>query len=699
MPDLRPVNETVPAPAPRRRFAPCLAVLMTALLNAPATAVERLVITVGAMEGADWSTGAVAITLDVGESDSAMALQAEAGDVRLPAMAPLPRLAVDCPALAITATGIACDGASAYLPLPWLDDPAFGFSLHHDPAEGHFEASLSGLRAAGGGVAATVAGTPREWRLDVETTGLELPALGATLAPWLPPLPAGFEYGGGGRLTATLEGGETLRRFTLTAAVQDLAFSDASGLRAGEAMAATLDTTGKRNDDAWEVDAGIRLTAGAVYVDPWYVAVDGEPLSAHCTAGVDDGGDIHRARCRFRHPGIVKGVAELHRGAAAGMLPDEGSLSFSSPALGDTYRVYIQPLLAGTPGDRLTVSGTADGRVTLEAGTVARAELRLRDVAMEDEAGRFGIDGLGGALHWGRQGPATLSEVVWRQGHLWRLDFGSSRLALRALGSGLELEEAFSLPLLDGTLVMESFAVETAGEGMEGILEGYLTPISMGRLSAAFGWPPFRGRLSGVLPRIAFSHQRVTIDGALLVNIFDGRMVLRDLVLERPLGPVPELRANLDIKGLDLDLLTSAFSFGRIQGYLDGGIDDLVLQDWQPVAFDARFDTPDEGDFKKRISQEAVNDLTQVGGGAGIGGALFMGLFKEFRYDDIGLGCELADGVCVMSGVAPADEGYYLVRGAGLPRIDVIGYNRLVDWDTLLTRLRRVTTSGPARVE
>ncbi|MDZ7751128.1 MAG: hypothetical protein U5S82_05570 [Gammaproteobacteria bacterium] len=678
------------------RWWPAAALLV---LAAPAPAVERLTITVGAVEGADGSGGAAAITLDLGESDAGLALTAEIEELRLAAVPGLSRIAVDCPALAITGDAIACDGGSARLGLPQLDDPAFDFSIRHVPGEGHFEATLSGLRAAGGRLAATASGTPRKWRLELEAAGLGLSALGTTLAPWLPPLPEGFEYSGDGRIHGILEGGETLRHFTIDAALEALAFSDASGLRAGEGMAATLEATGSHDGGGWKVDAGMRLTGGAFYVDPWYVAVAGEPLSAHCAAGIGDGGGIHHARCRFHHPGVLEAATDLHGTPQAGGLPADGRLTFSTPALGEAYKVYLQPLLAGTPGDRLAISGTADGRVTLEAGIAAAAELHLGDIALEDEAGRFGIHGLGGDLHWRREGKVSLSELLWQGGYLWRLDFGASRLALRAAARGLELEEALSLPLLDGALVMESFAVDSAGDGVEGVLEGYLTPISMERLSAAFGWPPFRGRLSGVLPRVAFSHQRVTIDGALLMNIFDGRVVLRNLLLERPLGPVPELRANLDINRLDLDLLTSALSFGRIQGRLDGSIHNLILQDWQPVAFDARFDTPDDGDFRKRISQEAVNDLTQVGGGAGIGGALFMGLFKEFRYDAIGLGCELADGVCVMSGVAPADQGYYLVRGSGLPRIDIIGYNRLVDWDTLLTRLRRVTTSGPARVE
>ena len=63
-------------------------------------------------------------------------------------------------------------------------------------------------------------------------------------------------------------------------------------------------------------------------------------------------------------------------------------------------------------------------------------------------------------------------------------------------------------------------------------------------------------------------------------------------------------------------------------------------------------------------------------------------MFKSFPYKRLGIGCRLADGVCEMDGVAPAKEGFYLLEGGGLPRIDIIGYNRMVDWRELLARLQ-----------
>jgi hypothetical protein len=50
-----------------------------------------------------------------------------------------------------------------------------------------------------------------------------------------------------------------------------------------------------------------------------------------------------------------------------------------------------------------------------------------------------------------------------------------------------------------------------------------------------------------------------------------------------------------------------------------------------------------------------------------------------------------------MGGIEPAEQGYYIVKGGGLPPwINVIGYNREVDWPELIARLKAVSQSdGP----
>ena len=49
-----------------------------------------------------------------------------------------------------------------------------------------------------------------------------------------------------------------------------------------------------------------------------------------------------------------------------------------------------------------------------------------------------------------------------------------------------------------------------------------------------------------------------------------------------------------------------------------------------------------------------------------------------------------------MSGLEPADGGYTIVDGSGLPRLQVIGHQTEVDWPTLVKRLQdAISGNGP----
>jgi hypothetical protein len=140
--------------------------------------------------------------------------------------------------------------------------------------------------------------------------------------------------------------------------------------------------------------------------------------------------------------------------------------------------------------------------------------------------------------------------------------------------------------------------------------------------------------------------------------------------------------------------------FGSITGRLDGHINALRLVDWAPVAFDAWLETDQAWTGKRRISQRAVSDISSVGGGGGLSSGLqaqALKLFKDFGYSRIGIGCKLRDNVCTMDGIGSAGDGYIIVAGAGLPRIQVVGFRRKVDWPTLVSRLK-AASNGQAPV-
>ena len=249
------------------------------------------------------------------------------------------------------------------------------------------------------------------------------------------------------------------------------------------------------------------------------------------------------------------------------------------------------------------------------------------------------------------------------------------------------------IPLLDGRLVVDRFSIIQVPDGGKRLtFDGVLTPVSLQRLSRALGWPELAGKVSGVIPEVSYREGRLQVAGNLLVRAFGGDIVIRRLRVQDLFGIFPILNADLEFKDLDLEILTRTFSFGRITGRLEGVVQALQLEDWTPVAFNARFATPEDDDSRHRISQQAVDNISNLGG-AGVSGALsrgFLRFFDDFGYKRLGISCRLQNGVCEMGGVSPAQNGYYLVEGGGIPRISIIGFNRRTDWQLLLDQLRAI---------
>ncbi len=247
---------------------------------------------------------------------------------------------------------------------------------------------------------------------------------------------------------------------------------------------------------------------------------------------------------------------------------------------------------------------------------------------------------------------------------------------------------------------MRRFELAAAGTpAMQVAFDGALAPVSMERLCRALEWPVFGGTLSGAIPTLEYRDGNLSVGGTLAANVFDGRVEVDQLRLEQPFGTLPRLSADMKIRHIDLEAATRAFSFGRIEGRLDGDVNNLRLLKWRPVAFDGRLYTTPGDDSRHRISQRAIENIADLGGGgaAGVLSRGFLRFFEDFAYDRIALGCRLQDGICYMSGLEPhRSGGYYIVKGRLLPRIDVIGFATRVSWDGFVEQLKSATQSeGP----
>jgi hypothetical protein len=489
-------------------------------------------------------------------------------------------------------------------------------------------------------------------------------------------------------------------------AVEGVAFSDASGLHAGENISVTLDARAKRTPGQipgqkthlWKWQADTYWPQGEVFWQPLYFAAQGHRFSAR--------GELNGGLLRLRTGKLaLAGIGEIDLAGSmdwsANMLHDF-DLDAPDLEMAGLYSQIVKPFLVSTSFSALKAAGQAGVKWRLRNGVSEMLDVDLRGVSLEDESGRFALRDINARIPL-RADALTHSAITIGSGHVSRLPMGQVHIPLEITGlnePGFRIPR-MEVPLLDGKLTLENFSAARQAQGSvpgwRWQFSGDLSPISMEQLTGALGIQPMRGTLSGKIPRVTFNGSAIEVQGALLFNVFDGTVLVWNLKALEPFGSAPSLMADVDMRNLDLDLLTGAFSFGNMEGRIDVAVDDLELFDWKPVKFDARL-MSSPGEYRRRISQRAVQSISSLGG-LGAAAAIqrsFLRVFDEFGYSQIGWSCLLRNGVCDMGGIEsePLPHGYLIVKGGGIPAITVIGYNRRVDWLELMARLQRITDAN-----
>jgi hypothetical protein len=361
----------------------------------------------------------------------------------------------------------------------------------------------------------------------------------------------------------------------------------------------------------------------------------------------------------------------------------------------NVYQAYMQPLLLDTNIANLESNGKLSGSIIIDGNRIVETDLKLDYLSLVDTQNRFSINKLNGNFGWGESYLNKEYEFRFESADIYKLRFEASNFAFLNSDQALILKQPVSVPMLDGAINIESFQVQHPGKLDQSLsMDISLTPVSMSKLSTTFGWPEMNGNLAGYAPNVTYKKGDVEVQGALLIRGFGGTTTIHNLSAADLFSVTPRLSADVQLKNLDLSSLTETFSFGQITGRLEGSIKNLQFVSWSPVQFDAWFGTPKDDISRHRISQTAVDNLTQVGNGASdILSKSFLKFFDSFGYEKLGLGCTLKNNTCKMRGVNPKGRGFYIVKGSGVPRIDIVGFTDEVSWSVLTARLKRVVST------
>lgn len=441
------------------------------------------------------------------------------------------------------------------------------------------------------------------------------------------------------------------------------------------------------------MQATLTATGGEFLAQSFYAQLPATPVRIEVEGRRPAGGGWRLSRLAWHDPGVLD--AEGHAALAPDARLDVLGLRLRVGELALARDRYLSGFLAPAGFADLVLSGRAEVDLQVAGGATRSFDARLADVTAVDPRQRFILSGVGGDLRWHAGEAAVDSALGWRSAALFGIGLGPVRFDLRSAGGELALRAPAAMDVLAGRIVLEHLRWWPPDEEANArfALGVRLDDLDLGSLSQRLGWPPFTGKLGGRIPSARYARGVLTLDGGLAMQAFGGTVALSDLVMERPFGIAPTLSADVTIDDVDMEPMTAAFGFGSITGRLDGRIAGLRMVDWSPVAFDARLASDPAWRGRRRISQRAVEDISRVGGAGLMAGlqAQALRLFDDFGYKRLALACRLRDNVCQMDGVDSAGDGYTIVEGAGLPRIQVVGFRRRVDWPTLVARLKAAT--------
>ncbi len=677
-------------------------------------AVESVNLNVASIEGLGWSARDVQIALELPERTHAVA---RIGHLKVDAAnQELHDLTLHCRNLDIGAREIVCGEvriAGDFGPAGRQDVKG---TLRYGRADGALAIDMHGLKLGGGTASLAATLDTAGWRGRARLDRVVIEPL-LKLGQQLEVLPAGYSATGvlSGRIEA--RGIDTSpQKIEADLTVQELTANNEEGTLATDKLGVALQMSATQRRGDWSFDAKVRSSTGQAYAEPIFMDFGAHAIDARAMGEWKADGQLAIDQFQLDHAQVARA-----QGRATLMLEAEQplqllQLKLDSLQFPGAYETYFQPMLLDTNFKSLQTSGAISGELSLREGAPEQIHLNFADVSLDDGQRALVLAGLSGDWHWSAQqaeddsddpeaeGQAANadSHLRWSSGTLLNLDLGAARLDFNTHGHQFRLLEPVSVPLLDGAIELESFRVRNLGKpSVAFMVDATIRPISVAQLCQAFGWPEFGGSIGGKISKLRMRDNVITLGTVLEAQVFDGSLRISDLRLEQPFSQWPRFAANIAFTNLDLNLVTSAFSFGGITGRLSGEIDGLKLFNWSPVAFDARLYTPPDDRSRHRISQRAVQNIGSIGGGgAGVTAALSSGVMKffdDFNYDRLGLSCRLENEVCHLDGIAPAPNGgYYLVKGKGIPRIDVIGSAHRVDWPRLVQQLIAVTDSeGP----
>jgi hypothetical protein len=695
-------------------FLTCLA-----WLNKPARAVSSISLTIENLlpeltadkDVPDWLFNNLHLELDI--SGQTPVLELQFGTTKLPEpFTGLESVRLLCAVQALQTEQLSCQQGQLELfsSTKGVLDYSANFSIHYVPAEHSLSLTLNDIEVDRGKIDLNFSmlwdgDSAAEWNASINARNINYKSIKRYLKHYLKEeIETLDNVSGSFSFSAQLSGQSiqdklSLKQLTISGQLKNVAYNQGDNL--GDKLGVEFSLSMKPEAQQQLITLKLKKLTGEVFQDPIYLLFDGqEKLSANLAYDTEKQ-SVSLKEFSLSHPQLLhltlQGLFELKDSIGTKQM----NLSLNIEDLSKLNELYLKNILEGTDYEGLNL----EGKVSLEAvlnKNILEVNSNVNDVSIEYN-NEITFDKLQAKINWNNavqnKRPVKESQLSWDKAELSGLPLGNTQWKFKTHHEQLTLTRETKIPVFDGALVINSLQVENFSEDPDLTIDGIIEPVSLALVSSHFNWPLLDGQLAAVIPSTHYNQHQLRMGGAMMLQVFDGTIIIKNLAINEPLSGAAQLTANIDLNQLDLQSLTRTYDFGEIQGRVEGKVRQLQLDAWKPIAFDAYLRTPKKDKNKHRISQQAIDNLSSLGGASAILSRTFLSIFETFGYKKLGLSCRLANGTCEMNGVENKGDAYYIVKGGGIPRIDVMGFQRRVDWDTLLHRLEAIQSANQAVIE
>ena len=210
---------------------------------------------------------------------------------------------------------------------------------------------------------------------------------------------------------------------------------------------------------------------------------------------------------------------------------------------------------------------------------------------------------------------------------------------------------------------------------------------------------PLTGMFHVDMPRMTINGRKISTKGDIRVEIFQGTANVTDIMLDRPFSKNRTIFCDIEFRNFNLEKVTDSLPFGKVTGFVEGGVKDLAVSYGQPEQFSLHIQSVKKKGVPQRFSMKAVDDISILSSGekTSMGSAALLSYFvSSFRYKEIGILCSLKNDNFTLKGTIREKGKELLVKKDWIFGISVVNAqpDNQISFQDMLSRLKRIGKSS-----